>query len=95
MSNLQVIARRCPVMSKALAVQSARMAGAKRFTSVAAGVPIMSSKHLRPTQSKRALHGTGGNGANLSPDFYKNTDRRAYFSADRLNICIERERDDC
>ncbi|GIJ85512.1 mitochondrial 5-aminolevulinate synthase [Aspergillus pseudoviridinutans] len=75
MSNLQVIARRCPVMSKALAVQSARMAGAKRFTSSAAGVPGMSSKHFRPTQTRRALHGTGGNGANLSPDLYKNTGR--------------------
>lgn len=80
MSNLQVIARRCPVMSKALAVQSARMAGAKRFTSTAAGVPGMSSKHFRPAQTRRALHSTGGNGANLSPDLYKNTDRRAYCS---------------
>ncbi|EAW12535.1 5-aminolevulinic acid synthase HemA [Aspergillus clavatus NRRL 1] len=72
MSNLQVIARRCPIMSKALAVQSARMAGAKRFTSSAAGV---SNKTFRASPSKRSLHSTGGNGANLSPDFYKNTEK--------------------
>lgn len=35
MSNLQTIARRCPVMSKALAVQSARMGGNKAFSNTA------------------------------------------------------------
>ena len=37
LSNLQVIARRCPVMSKALAVQSSRSSLAAGFSTVAAG----------------------------------------------------------
>ena len=74
MSNLQVLARRCPVMSKALAVQSARMVGTKRFTSSAAGVTA-NSKYLRPTAPRRDLHSTSGNGANLSPDVLKDSQR--------------------
>ncbi|PLN76652.1 5-aminolevulinic acid synthase HemA [Aspergillus taichungensis] len=73
MSNLQVLARRCPVMSKALAVQSARLAGAKRFTSAAAGVP---GRNLR-TQPRRDLHATAGSGANLSQGVYKKEEPRA------------------
>ncbi|KAL4966835.1 5-aminolevulinic acid synthase HemA [Aspergillus stella-maris] len=72
MSNLQRLARRCPVMSKALAVQSARMTGTKRFTSSAAGVPG-TPKPTRATPGKRSLHSTGGNGANMSPEFHKGT----------------------
>ncbi|KAB8232110.1 mitochondrial 5-aminolevulinate synthase [Aspergillus alliaceus] len=75
MSNLQVIARRCPVMSKALAVQSARMAGTKRFTSCAAGVAGLGMKHCRSSLGKRALHSTSGNGANVSAEIYKNAQR--------------------
>ncbi|KAL4883280.1 pyridoxal phosphate-dependent transferase [Aspergillus karnatakaensis] len=74
MSNLQRLARRCPVMSKALAVQSARLTGTKRFTSTAAGVPG-SSKTSRVSPGKRALHSTGGNGANMSNEFQKETQR--------------------
>ncbi|PKY05418.1 5-aminolevulinic acid synthase HemA [Aspergillus campestris IBT 28561] len=73
MSNLQVLARRCPVMSKALAVQSARLAGAKRFTSAAAGVP---GRNVR-TQPRRDLHATAGPGANLSQGVYKKEEARA------------------
>ncbi|KAL4890467.1 pyridoxal phosphate-dependent transferase [Aspergillus ambiguus] len=75
MSNLQVLARRCPVMSKALAVQSARMTGTKRFTSTAAGVAGMTNRHFRSSPPRRDLHSTSGNGANLSPDLYKNTQK--------------------
>ncbi|KAL4942119.1 hypothetical protein BDV06DRAFT_169009 [Aspergillus oleicola] len=71
MSNLQRLARRCPVMSKALAVQSARMTGTKRFTSSAAGVPGTTARPARATPGKRALHSTGGNGANMSTEFHK------------------------
>ncbi|KAL5342970.1 pyridoxal phosphate-dependent transferase [Aspergillus crustosus] len=74
MSNLQRLARRCPVMSKALAVQSARLTGTKRFTSTAAGVAA-SSKSSRTSPGKRALHSTGGNGANMSNEFHKETQR--------------------
>ncbi|KAE8146016.1 pyridoxal phosphate-dependent transferase [Aspergillus avenaceus] len=73
MSNLQVLARRCPVMSKALAVQSARLAGTKRFTSCAAGVAGLSNKHFRSVPNKRSLHSTSGNGANVSAEVYKNS----------------------
>ncbi|KAL4788033.1 mitochondrial 5-aminolevulinate synthase [Aspergillus varians] len=74
MSNLQRLARRCPVMSKALAVQTARMSGTKRFTSSAAGV-TSTPKSTRASPGKRALHSTGGNGANLSTEFQKETQR--------------------
>lgn len=71
MSNLQVIARRCPVMGKALAVQSARLSGTKRFTMCAAGVasPMKSFK----ASGKRALHNTSGNGASVAPGAYGKT----------------------
>lgn len=78
MSNLQILGRRCPVMSKALAVQSARMSGTKRFTSCAAGVAGLGSaghghginekKHIR---GRQALHTTSGNGASLQSEAYK------------------------
>lgn len=48
MSNLQVLARRCPVMSKALAVQGARMAGAKHQV-----------RGLHTTAGNKASLGTG------------------------------------
>lgn len=69
MSNLQVLARRCPVMSKALAVQSARMSGTKRFTSCAAGVS--SVKPFKAPTGKRALHTTGGHPASLATGTYE------------------------
>lgn len=69
MSNLQVVARRCPVMSKALAVQSARMSGLKRFsTSAAATAP------MRP-MGRRALHTTGGHPASVAPGTYEKTEQ--------------------
>lgn len=49
MSNLQVLARRCPVMGKALAVQSART-GVTSFGGASAGI--------RPYHSKASLHTT-------------------------------------
>ncbi|GLB06924.1 mitochondrial 5-aminolevulinate synthase [Aspergillus tubingensis] len=75
MSNLQVLARRCPVMSKALAVQSARLAHTKRFTSYTAGVAGLNPKQFRPTVGKRALHSTAGNGADVTPNVYKESQR--------------------
>ena len=69
MSNLQVLARRCPVMSKALAVQTARMSGAKRFTSCAAGVS--SIKPLRAPIGKRSLHTTDNHPASLAEGNYE------------------------
>ena len=67
MSNLQILARRCPVMSKALAVQSVRLVGSKRF-STAAGVMGASrtAKPLKVSAGRRALHTTSGNGASIS-----------------------------
>ena len=74
MSNLQVLARRCPVMSKALAVQSARMSGTKRFTSCAAGVAGLGTK-----QHLRSLHTTPGNGASLETEGYKKSEQGMAF----------------
>lgn len=73
MSNLQVLARRCPVMSKALAVQSARMSGTKRFTSSAAGVPT--TKPFKAPTGKRALHTTGGHPASLARNTYEKNEQ--------------------
>ncbi|KAJ5536745.1 hypothetical protein N7513_009931 [Penicillium frequentans] len=73
MSNLQVLARRCPVMSKALAVQSARMSEAKRFTSSTAGVPTM--KPFRAPTEKRSLHTTGGHPASVAPGSYEKNEQ--------------------
>lgn len=70
-SNLQVIARRCPVMSKALAVQSARLAGAKRFTSSAAGVPSMRSLREASSAGRKGYHTTGKNPASVNPGTYE------------------------
>ncbi|CAG8887373.1 unnamed protein product [Penicillium nalgiovense] len=73
MSNLQVLGRRCPVMSKALAVQSARLSGTKRFTSRAAGVAGCQS--LRVPTGKRALHTTGGHPASLASGGYEKNEQ--------------------
>lgn len=73
MSSLHVAARRCPVMSKALAVQSSRQSVTKRFTSGAAAVA--GAKSLRTCPAKRDLHTTNGNGASLNPGGYEKSDR--------------------
>ena len=73
MSNLQVLARRCPVMSKALAVQSARMSGAKRFTSSAAGISTI--KPFCAPSAKRALHTTSGHPASMAEGTYENNEQ--------------------
>lgn len=84
MSNLQVLARRCPVMSKALAVQSSRMvgagAGAKRFMSSAGGAGTGKRRafyHQQQHQHQglhqqqhQGLHSTAGNKASLE-EMYK------------------------
>lgn len=77
MSNLHVAARRCPVMSKALAVQSSRQSVTKRFTSGAAGVA--GAKSLRTCPAKRDLHTTNGNGASLNPGGYEKSDRGEFW----------------
>ena len=69
-SNLQIIARRCPVMSKALAVQSARHLAAKRFTTAAAA-KVGAAKRLSTTGKewkttpRCPLHTTSGNAARV------------------------------
>ncbi|EEH46128.2 5-aminolevulinate synthase, mitochondrial [Paracoccidioides brasiliensis Pb18] len=82
-SNLQVIARRCPVMSKALAVQSARMASSKSFgtlagrasgtTSVNGVCAAAGKKRFHTTASKEAAvdHDAHRNHANIPPTFPK------------------------
>ncbi|KAK3295986.1 pyridoxal phosphate-dependent transferase [Chaetomium fimeti] len=55
MSKLQVLARRCPVMGKAMAVQSARVGHAAGFPSVAAKAG-MSTFHGHAKTGKAKLH---------------------------------------
>lgn len=74
MSNLQVAARRCPVMSKALAVQSARLPVTKRFASSVAG-GAAGGQSLRTCPAKRSVHTTNGNSASVNPVAYKKTDQ--------------------
>lgn len=83
MSNLQVIARRCPVMSKALAVQSSRLASSKRFTaalSVARDFKSLDNNNkvgggARCPRSA-SLHTTAGNGASVEVGAYERNDKR-------------------
>jgi len=55
MSKLQVLARRCPVMGKAMAVQSARIGHAAGFAGVAAKAG-MSTFHGHAKAGKAKLH---------------------------------------
>ncbi|PGH06151.1 5-aminolevulinic acid synthase [Blastomyces parvus] len=58
-SNLQVIARRCPIMSKALAVQSARMATPRAFSTfagAASGCGAKGVKGLRVPAGRKKFH---------------------------------------
>lgn len=66
MSNLQVIARRCPIMSKALAVQSSRLAS-KHFTTATCGVGATGTFKTfeKISRCPRNLHTTAGNGASV------------------------------
>lgn len=77
-SNLHVMARRCPVMSKALAVQSARLSATKRFTATAS---VAGMKSLRACPAKRDLHTTSGNGASLDSETYQRSQRGKYFQS--------------
>jgi 5-aminolevulinate synthase len=67
MSNLQVIARRCPVMSKALAVQSSRLASNHHFSTAGAGAgaPVNYKTFEKVSRCPRGLHTTAGNGASV------------------------------
>ncbi|KAL2164508.1 hypothetical protein VTH06DRAFT_3724 [Thermothelomyces fergusii] len=62
MSKLQVLARRCPVMGKAMAIQSARMGHAAGFSTVTtkAGVPTFQG---REKTDKAKLHTSRAQGA--------------------------------
>ncbi|EEP79475.1 5-aminolevulinate synthase [Uncinocarpus reesii 1704] len=65
-SNLQVIARRCPIMSKALAVQSARMAGA-------GGCPMKGLRGLHTSAVRQAsVREVGGKKADRVPPALSN-----------------------
>jgi 5-aminolevulinate synthase len=81
MSNLQVIARRCPVMSKALAVQSSRLASSKRFTAALSAAPEF--KNLAKVGGRcpmsASLHTTAGNGASVEVGAYEKNDKRELF----------------
>ncbi|KMU76226.1 5-aminolevulinate synthase [Coccidioides immitis RMSCC 3703] len=67
-SNLQVIAKRCPVMSKALAVQSSRMA---------AGCPIkgLGAAMRVSVHGKRAMHTSAVRHANVRDEVNKKAQR--------------------
>jgi 5-aminolevulinate synthase len=56
-TNLQFIARRCPVMNKALAVQSARFTSRRSYGHAAAGTGVVKSlleKKLHTASEKKA-----------------------------------------
>lgn len=59
MSNLQVLARRCPIMGKAMAVQSSR-AGNSALTGAFGGVRAYGGKaKLHTTRAREATVGAG------------------------------------
>jgi 5-aminolevulinate synthase len=51
MSNLQVLARRCPVMGKAITVQSARSGGARGIHTKGKSVKMFHSGGAKPAQA--------------------------------------------
>lgn len=69
-SNLQVVARRCPVMSKALAVQSARIASTRAFSTFASGVAGVTkdAKALRVVAGKKRFHTSTSKNTKIDPD---------------------------
>lgn len=87
MSNLQVIARRCPVMSKALAVQSSRLAS-KNFSTVGAMSAAGKLKSLEKV-SRCPLHTTAGNGARVEADvtYEKSSQRKYQPQLPELDFC--------
>lgn len=80
-SNLQVIARRCPVMSKALAVQSARMATAKAFSTFAGAGPGGSNgvKGMRAAPGKKRFHTTASKAATFGQDSIRKHEDGEFF----------------
>lgn len=57
LTNLQFIARRCPVMNKALAVQSARISSRRSYTNLATSTGVVKSlleKKLHTSAEKKA-----------------------------------------
>ena len=57
LTNLQFIARRCPVMNKALAVQSARISSRRNYNNLATGTGVVKSlleKKLHTSAEKKA-----------------------------------------
>lgn len=74
-SNLQVIARRCPVMSKALVVQSARLAAAGRLASVVgpggrvAAIPGVGA--MESDSGKKCLHTSATKEASIDQETYR------------------------
>ncbi|KAI1912098.1 hypothetical protein LOZ61_003448 [Ophidiomyces ophidiicola] len=83
-SNLQVIARRCPVMSKALAVQSSRLAG---------GCPAQGLGAAMRVQAKRALHTTAVRNANVSNDVNKKSEKVPHLLSklNKASVPLNRE----
>ncbi|KAL1957675.1 hypothetical protein VTO42DRAFT_5652 [Malbranchea cinnamomea] len=65
-SNLQVIARRCPIMSKAMAIQCSRLALTKGFgTTAAARTKVAAAMVMN---QKRCIHGTAPKGASVGEE---------------------------
>ena len=73
MSNLQVLARRCPVMGKAMVVQSAKTSS-NPLNGVFGGV--------RAYGGKAKLHTSRTRHAQVSPDVLKRENSRMSYHAD-------------
>lgn len=73
-SNLQVIARRCPVMSKALAVQGSRMGNVvgQKF---GGNCSLRSGRYSQ----KRGYHSSGKKEAHVDPQFHRKGEFRCYI----------------
>jgi 5-aminolevulinate synthase len=78
-TNLQYIARRCPVMNKALAVQSARMRTSNYTSAAAPGVGVVKS------MLAKKLHTSAEKKANVDSRIYRKTDD-GWFYQSRLTL---------
>lgn len=75
MSNLQVLARRCPVMGKAMAVQSGKTSN-NPLNGVFGGV--------RAYGGKAKMHTSRTRNAQVAPDVLKNENSRMSYHLDRF-----------
>ena len=81
MSNLQVLARRCPVMGKAMAVQSAKT-GQCGLNGVFGG-------SMRAYSGKAKIHTTGKSHASVASNMMRREENGEKIPGNRLDLSVD------